>query len=155
MRADSAAGAERTAGSDRLSCIGSAIDRLVVRESRGSEGRESLSAGPSASVERVSVRSLGTSGVDRRTASGVRGGEARVIKGASSAIGFPNSGNSGVGAAAGIAPISDVPPRSGSGDERLKPASTSARSASGCGVFDALERIERSGSAGEVLSEKS
>ena len=104
------------------------------------------------------TRSRGTSGVARRTARGVRGGDARVINGTSSPIGLPNSGNSGVGAGAAAIepdPSSGEPTCLGSGDERLNPASTSAKSASGCGVFSELGRIERSRSAGGELSEKS
>jgi hypothetical protein len=41
-----------------------------------------------------SARSLATSGVARRTASGERGGDALVINGSSSGIGGPNSGSS-------------------------------------------------------------
>jgi hypothetical protein len=81
-----------------------------------------------------------------------------VISGTSSPIGRPKSGNSGVGAGAAAIetdPAAGEPTGLGSGDERLNPASTSARSASGCGVFSELGRIERSRSAGGALSEKS
>jgi hypothetical protein len=61
-----------------------------------------------------------------------------VINGTSSPIGRPNSGNFGVGAGTAAIetdPSSDGPTCCGSDDERLNPASTSARSASGCGVY--------------------
>jgi len=51
---------------------------------------------------RESRRSLGTSGVARRTASGVRGGDALVMSGTSSVPVDPKRGNSGVGAGGGL-----------------------------------------------------
>ena len=82
----------------------------------------------------VSVRSFGTSGVARRTASGGRGGDALVMSGSSSGIGGPKSGSSSrrsAGARRGISAtaasdIGDTMARAGSGSGAPKTRSRSA-----------------------------
>src|SRR6185295_11677957 len=109
-------------------------------------------------------RNRGTSGVERRTESGARGGEGRVMSGVSSSMGVPNSGssdadarvvNDGPGVDAGRG--SAARPNSASNPDvarRAVPASINARS-SRPSTVSASRRMGKSGSAKAEASAKS
>ena len=71
--------------------------RLRLDAGAGREGRLSVAGirgqRPGTGILGCSARSFDTSGVARRTASGVRGGDGFVMSGTSSSIGSPNRGN--------------------------------------------------------------